>query len=119
MFLLRTTLGCVANSERRRERSDRVIAGSSSESLELLSERRLPIAGILRLSFAHHVDHLDPAQNCPSGRHRLEPEHRSNPPSDGAMILFDTMIQIRTLPDPDRLQFAPRLILELAFRTAG
>jgi hypothetical protein len=35
------------------------------------------------------------------------------------MILFDTIIQIRTLPDPDRLQFASRWILELAFRIAG
>jgi hypothetical protein len=30
------------------------------EPLELLSKRQLRIAGVFRLSLAHHVNHLDP-----------------------------------------------------------
>ncbi len=60
----------------------------------------------LRLSFTHHVNHLDPTQDRPSGCHRLKPEHRSNPSLDGAMVLLDTIVKITALPDPDRLQIA-------------
>jgi hypothetical protein len=33
----------------------------------------------------------------------LEPHHRANPPLDGPMILLDTIIEVGTLPDADRL----------------
>ena len=67
-------------------------------------------AGVIRLSFAHHVNHLDPTQDRPSGCHRLEPGR--NPPLDGAVVLFDAIVQICILPYPDRRQLATRLILE-------
>ena len=42
---------------------------SCSESLELLRERRLPIAGVLRLHFAHHVHHFNAVQDRASAVH--------------------------------------------------
>jgi hypothetical protein len=71
-----------------------------------MSEDQVRIAGVLRLPFAHHVNHLDPTQDRPSGCHRLKPEHRSDPSLDGAMILFNAVVQVSTSPDPDRLQVA-------------
>jgi hypothetical protein len=59
----------------------------------------------LRLSFAHYVDHLDLTLDRASAAHWPEPEHWSDPPLDGAMILFDAIVQVGTLPDPDRPQF--------------
>jgi hypothetical protein len=99
--------GCVADLGRRCERANRSVERSGGKQLELLGKRWLRIAGILPLLFAHHVNHLNPAQDRPSGRHRLEPEHRSNAPLDGAMILFNAIVEVGTLPDLDRLQFAP------------
>jgi hypothetical protein len=77
-----------------------------SQDVELLGEGELRTAGILRLSFPYHVNHLDATQDRPSGCHRLESEHRSNPPLNSAMILLDAVIQVTALPDPNRLQFA-------------
>ena len=102
----------------------RSVARSSSEQFKLLSERRLPIAGVFRLLLAHHVNHLDPTQDRPSGCHRLKPEHRSDPSLDGTIILFDAIVQVSTSPDPDRLQLlsngsllpAPLYNLDAAFR---
>ena len=76
------------------------------------------IAGIFRLSFPHHVNHLDAAQDRPRGRYRLEPEHRSNAPLDGAMILLDAIIEVGTLPDLDWFQLASRSISEPTYRIA-
>jgi hypothetical protein len=86
--------------------------------------RAARIAGGLRLSFAHPVNHLDPTQDRPSGCHRLKPEHRSDPSLDGTMILFDAIVQVGISPDPDRLQLpsngsllsAPLYNLDAAFR---
>ena len=46
---------------------------SCSKQVKLLGERRLLIAGILRLLFAHHVDHLDPTQDRTGAGDRLKP----------------------------------------------
>src|SRR4051794_7428548 len=70
----------------------------------LFGERGLPIAGVLRLLFAHHVDHLDPTKDRTSTVSALEPEHRSNSAFDGAMILLDAVIQVGTLSNANRLQ---------------
>ncbi len=85
----------------------------------MLGQRRLPTAGILRLPFAHHVNHFDPAQDRPSRCHRLQPEHRTNSALDGTMILLDPIIEIGALSDPDRLHLAPRSVLEPLCRVAG
>ena len=77
------------------------------------------MTGILRLSFAHHVHHLDATQDRASGFCRLESEHRSDPSFDGTMILFDPIVEVGTLPDLHRLQFAPRAISKPVFRIAG
>ena len=92
---------------------------SCGEQFELLRERRLLSAGVFCLSFSHHVNHLDPTQDYPRGRHRLEPEHRPHSPLDGTMVLLDAIIEVGTLPDPDRLQLASRPILEPTCRSAG
>jgi hypothetical protein len=81
--------------------------GSGSKEIELFSEGRLRIADVLRLLLAHHVSHLDPAQDHTGRGHTLETKHRSNPPLDGAMILLDAIVQVGTLPDADRLQLPP------------
>jgi hypothetical protein len=52
---------------------------SWGDQVKLLGKRQLLLTGVLRLLFTHHVNHLHPAQNCPSGCHRLEPKHRPNP----------------------------------------
>jgi hypothetical protein len=70
------------------------------------------MAGILRPLFAHHVDHLDPAQDHSRGHHRLEPEHRSNPAFDRAMVLLNPVIQVSTLSNANGLQITPCSILE-------
>jgi hypothetical protein len=90
-----------------------------SASLELLSKRRLPIAGVLHLSFALHVNHFDPTQDHASAIERLEPEHRAYSPFDGPMILLDTIVQVGTLPDANGFQITPCSILEPIGSIAG
>ncbi len=80
---------------------------SCDKQVKLLRGCRPPIAGILRLLFAHHVDHFDSTQDHSRGRHRLEPEHRPHSPLDGAVILLDPIIEVGTLPNTDRLELAP------------
>jgi hypothetical protein len=65
------------------------------------------------------VNQLNPTYDRPSGRHRLEPEHRPDPPFDGTVILLDAIVQVGTLPDPDRLQFAPGSVLQPVCGIAG
>ena len=65
------------------------------------------MTGILRLSFAHHVNHLDPTQDHAGAGRGLEAEHRSHTAFDGAVILLDAVIEILTLPDLDRLELTP------------
>jgi hypothetical protein len=62
---------------------------------------------MLRLSFADHVNHFDPTEDRASAGYGLESEHRSNPPLNRAMILFDAIIEVSTLPDPDWLEPTP------------
>ncbi len=94
-------------SERGQARSRYFEPRSCGEQVKLLCERGLRIPGVDRLLLAHHVDHLDPAQDHSSAVHRLEPEHWPHSPLDGSMILFDAIVQVGTSPDPDRLQLAP------------
>ncbi len=55
--------GVVANSGYRQNDARVACNRLSGEPLELLSEGRLRLAGILCPSFAHHVNHLDAAQH--------------------------------------------------------
>jgi hypothetical protein len=75
-----------------------------SEPIEVLGKRRSRIPGAFRLSFADHVDHLDPAENRASTIYGLEPEYRSHSALDAPMVLFDTIIQVSDLSYPDRLE---------------
>jgi hypothetical protein len=63
--------------------------------------------GILRLLFPHHVNHFDSTQDHASTIERLEPKHRAYSPFDGPMILFDTIVQVGTLPDANGFQITP------------
>lgn len=63
-------------------------------------------AGEARLPFTHHVEHLDSTYDRPSGCRRLKGEHRSDSSFEGTVILFDAIVWVGTLPDPDWLQFA-------------
>lgn len=76
---------------------------SRAKQVKLLGERWLPIAGILRLLFAHHVDHLDPFQDRTGTARGLKPEHGADPPLSGTMILLDPIVEVATLTDADRL----------------
>jgi hypothetical protein len=49
-------------------------------------------AGILRLLFAHHVDHLNAAQDHTGTGNSLKPEHRPHSPPDGKMVLLNAII---------------------------
>jgi hypothetical protein len=95
------------------------VARSGSKQIKLLSQRRLWIAGVLRLSFPHHMNHLNTAQDHSSTGHRLEAEHRPDPPLDSPMILLDPVVETGTLPDSDRIQRAPRSILEPVCHITG
>ena len=94
-------------------RKDQVFVESSC------GERWLPIAGILRLLLAHHVNHLDPAHDPTGSGHRLESEHGSDPPLDGPVVLLNTIVEIGTLPDADGFQLTPRAIFEPVCGIAG
>jgi hypothetical protein len=80
------------------------VSPSCGEPLELISEGQMLIAGILRLLFAHHVNHLDPAEDHASAGNGLEPKHWPYSPLNGTMILLDVIIEIGTLSDTDGLQ---------------
>jgi hypothetical protein len=58
------------------------------------------------------VHHLDAAQDHSRGCHRLEPEHRSDPAFNGAMILLNAVIQVGTLSNANGLQFSSQPILK-------
>jgi hypothetical protein len=83
------------------------VTRSSSELLELLGERQLLITGIFRLLFAHHMDQLDATQDLAGTVSGLEAEHRSHAAFDGTVILLNAIVEVLTLPDPDRLEPTP------------
>ncbi|MPR13749.1 peptide deformylase [Microvirga tunisiensis] len=45
----------------------------------------------LRLSFPHHVDHFDPAEDDACSGKRLEAKHGSGPSLDGTVVLLDAI----------------------------
>jgi hypothetical protein len=59
---------------------------------------------ILRLVFTHHVNYLDPTQDHAGAVSGLEAEHWMHAAFDGAVILLAAVIEVLTLPDPDRLE---------------
>jgi hypothetical protein len=65
---------------------------SCSESIELVGQRQSSLSDTLRLSFADHVHHFNPAQDCSSAAHGLEAEHRLDPPFDGTVILLNPIV---------------------------
>ncbi len=77
---------------------------SCGEQMKLLGKRQLLIAGIFRLLFPHHVDQLDATYDHASTVSGFEAEHQSHAAFDGAVILLDPVIEVLTLPDPDRLE---------------
>jgi hypothetical protein len=79
----------------------------------------MQIAGILRLLFAHHVDHLDASQDRTRAVNGLKPEHRPHPFLNGPMILLDAIVQIRTLPNSNGFQVMPRSALDPVYGIAG
>jgi hypothetical protein len=64
------------------------------------------------LPLAHHVNHLNASKCSSRTSEGLEAEHWPDTPLDPPVFLFDAVIQILALPDADRLQPAPRAILE-------
>src|SRR5688572_25248892 len=78
------------------------VTRSCGEQVKLLGERRLPIAGILRLLLAHHVDHLNPTKDDASTGNGLKAEHWPHSPLDGTVILLNAVVEVASLSDPDR-----------------
>jgi hypothetical protein len=97
-------IGFVATPEQGRESSRCTVLPLCGEQVKLLGERHLLPAGVLRLTFAHHVDQLDAAQDHAGAGNGFEAEHRSHSAFDGAVILLDAITEVLTLPDPDRLE---------------
>src|SRR3712207_1167770 len=89
-----TFLGCVANLELGPENGHGYVIGSGSEHLELLGKGWRGIPGVLRLLLAHHVDHFNATKDHLGTGNRLKPEHRANPPFDGAVILLNAIIEV-------------------------
>jgi hypothetical protein len=77
---------------------------SCGEQVKLLGERQLLLAGIFRLLFTHHMDQLDTTQDHVGAVSGLEAEHRTHTAFDGTVILLNAIVEITTLPDPDRLE---------------
>ena len=100
-------------------KGSRSVTRSSSEQFELLSERRLPIAGVFRLLPAHHVNHLDSIQDHTGSDRRLETEHGSDPPLYGAVVLLNAIVQIGTLPDANGFEVTLRSVLDPVCGIAG
>jgi hypothetical protein len=59
---------------------------------------------------------FDAAKNDPRTVDDFEAEHRTDPPLDGPVILFDAVVQVLALPDADRLQPAIRMVLQAVRR---
>ena len=62
------------------------------------------VEGKPRLSFAHHMDHLNPALGGRGASRRFEAEHPTDPALDTLVILLDPVVEIRALPCADRVQ---------------
>jgi hypothetical protein len=50
------------------------------------------------------MDQLDATEDHAGAVNGLEAEHRTHTALDGAVILLDAVIEVLTLPDPDRLE---------------
>jgi hypothetical protein len=82
----------------------------SAFSLELLCCQRIELVGgrarllpiVDQLPFLDHVHQLDPRQSALCSPKRFEPQHGPGDPFDGAMVLFDDIIEIFHLADDDR-----------------
>jgi hypothetical protein len=57
--------GSVATPDKAEKAGAKFAWHSSDEPLKLFGERQLLIAGVMSLSFPHHVNHFDPAQYGP------------------------------------------------------
>jgi hypothetical protein len=79
-------------------------AASCGKQVELLGERQRLTAGIVRLLFTQHMNQLDATQDHAGTVSGLEAKHRSHASFDGAVILLNAVIEVLTLPDPDRLE---------------
>jgi hypothetical protein len=89
---------------RNRVRSSRcAVLALGGEQMKLLRQRQVLPAGIVRLLFTQHKIQLEATQAHAGTVNGLEPAHRSNPASDGAVIQFNVAIKILTLPNSDRL----------------
>ncbi len=60
------------------------------------------------------MDQLDSAQNHAGAGDGFEAEDGAQTAFDGAMILLDPIVEVSTLPDPDRLEPASRTVLKTA-----
>ncbi|MBB3019130.1 hypothetical protein FHR70_002184 [Microvirga lupini] len=74
---------------------------------------------VLRLSFSHHMNHLNAVQDHASARRGPEAQHRANPTLDRAVILLNAIIEILTLPDADRLELLTCPVLKPVCRITG
>lgn len=89
------------------------------EHVKLLGEGYLRTVGILRLSFAHHVDHLDAAQGSTRTASGLKPEHRPDSPFDRPMVLLNAIVEVGALPDANGFQTVTRSVLKPICSIAG
>jgi hypothetical protein len=62
----------------------------------------LAATAVFHLPLRNHVHELDTAQQNAGTTKGLEPEHRPGTALDSPMVLFDDVVQILVLADPDR-----------------
>ena len=89
------------------------------EQVKLLGERQLLIAGIFRLLFTHRMDQLAAAQHHAGAVGGLKAEHRTYAAFDEAVILLDTIVEVATLPNPNRLELTSESVLQPVRRVTG
>jgi hypothetical protein len=67
----------------------------------LISGGRMGSASAFHLSFRDHVHNLNAGQKDPGTAKSLEPQHGPRSSLDRPMVLFDQVIEIFELADPD------------------
>jgi hypothetical protein len=64
-------------------------------------------AGIVRLLFAHHMDHFDPTQDHTRAGNGLEAEHRPDSSFDASVVLLNAIIEVTALSNSNWYQSVP------------
>jgi hypothetical protein len=106
-FLSPTLAGSIALLMKRRNFSGMVHRPSNRtdlarQGIKLVGERHRIGNVDCKLALADHVHELDAGEHAVGGTERFEVEHRPSHPLNGAMVLFDDIVEVLDLTYHDR-----------------